>query len=45
MLEEIRQVEFDLKVQQDSLENKKKEVNTINAKYDDDKKRYLSLRR
>lgn len=45
MLEEIRQVEFDLKVQQDALDSKKKEVNTINAKYDDDKKRYLSLRR
>jgi len=44
MLEEIRQVEFDLKVQQEALENKKKEVHTINAKYDDDKKRYLALR-
>jgi hypothetical protein len=41
--EEIRQAEFDLKVQQDSLEVKKKEVDNINAKYDDDKKRYLAL--
>jgi hypothetical protein len=43
LLEEMRQTEFDLKVQQDALENKKKEVSTINAKYDDDKKRYRSL--
>jgi len=41
--EEIRQAEFDLKVQQESLEMKKKEVNTINAKYDDDKKRFIAL--
>ena len=43
LLEEIRQAEFDLKVQQDSLEMKKKEVHNINAKYDDDKKRFLAL--
>jgi len=30
-------------VQQDSLEVKKKEVNNINAKYDEDKKRFLEL--
>jgi hypothetical protein len=41
--EEIRQTDFDLKVQSDSLEVKKKEVDTINAKYDDDRKRYLEL--
>src|SRR5262245_54950291 len=41
--EEIRQTEFDLKVQEESLETKKKEVSTINAKYDDDKKRYQAL--
>src|SRR5688572_1854720 len=41
--EEIRQTEFDLKVQQDSLDTKKKEVTTINAKYDDDKKRFVAL--
>ena len=41
--EEIRQAEFDLKVQQESLETKKKEVSTINAKYDDDKKRFVAL--
>jgi len=41
--EEIRQTDFDLKVQQDSLEVKKKEVDNINTRYDDDKKRYLAL--
>ena len=41
--EEIRQAEFDLKVQEDSLETKKKEVSSINAKYDDDRRRYLEL--
>jgi chromosome segregation ATPase len=41
--EEIRQAEFDLKVQQESLETKKKEVSTINAKYDEDKKRFIAL--
>jgi hypothetical protein len=41
--EEIRQADFDLKVQQDSLDVKKKEVVNINAKYDDDKQRFLVL--
>jgi hypothetical protein len=41
--EEIRQADFDLKVQLDSLEVKKKEVSNINAKYDEDKKRFLQL--
>jgi chromosome segregation ATPase len=41
--EEIRQADFDLKVQQESLEVKKKEVNSINAKYDEDKKRFIAL--
>jgi hypothetical protein len=41
--EEIRQADFDLKVQQDSLDVKKKEVDNINAKYDDDKHRFLVL--
>jgi hypothetical protein len=43
LAEELRQTEFDLKVQQDSLEVKKKDVNNINAKYDDDKKRFQAL--
>lgn len=41
--EDIRQTDFDLKVQEDSLEVKRKEVNSINAKYDDDKRRYQEL--
>ena len=43
LTEEIRQVEFDLKVQQEALEAKRKEVNNINAKYDEDKKRFAAL--
>jgi hypothetical protein len=41
--EEIRQSDFDLKVQTEALENKKKEVSNINAKYDEDKKRFSAL--
>jgi tRNA A37 threonylcarbamoyladenosine modification protein TsaB len=41
--EEIRQADFDLKVQQEALENKKKEVSNINAKYDEDKRRFAEL--
>jgi hypothetical protein len=43
LAEEIRQADFDLKVQQESLEVKRKEVNNINAKYDEDKKRFVAL--
>jgi len=41
--EDIRQADFDLKVQQEALDSKKKEVNNINNKYDEDKKRFLAL--
>jgi hypothetical protein len=41
--EEIRQADFDLKVQEDALAKRRQEVATINAKYDDDKKRYQAL--
>lgn len=41
--EEIRQADFDLKVQNEALENRKKEVSNINAKYDEDKKRFSAL--
>jgi len=41
--EEIRQADFDLKVQEEALESKKKEVSNINAKYDEDKKRFQAL--
>ena len=45
LLEDIDSVEGDIKVQQGLLAAKKKEVETINAKYDQDKKRYLQLTR
>jgi hypothetical protein len=40
---DMKNVEFDIKTQQDLLAGKKKEVDLINARYDDDKKRYLEL--
>jgi hypothetical protein len=43
LTEEIRQADFDLKVQEETLEKWKREVVNINAKYDDDKKRYQIL--
>lgn len=45
LLEDIKNAEIDLAAQQNLLNAKKKEVDTINAKYDDDKKRYLELTR
>jgi len=45
LLEDIDSVEGDIKVQQGLLDAKKKEVDTINAKYDQDKKRYILLTR
>ena len=41
--EEISNAEIDLRAQEGLLEAKKKEVDVINAKYDDDKKRYKEL--
>lgn len=43
LLEEIQNTEIDIKAQEDLLSAKKREVSTINAKYDDDKRRYLEL--
>jgi len=43
LLEDIDSVDGDIKVQQGLLAAKKKEVELINAKYDDDKRRYLEL--
>lgn len=43
LLEDIKNAEIDLSAQQNLLSAKKKEVDTINAKYDDDKKRYIEL--
>jgi hypothetical protein len=45
LLEDIDSVNVDLKVQEELLASKKKEVDSINAKYDQDKKRYLHLTR
>ncbi len=45
LLEDIKNAEIDLSAQQNLLAAKKKEVDTINAKYDDDKKRYMDLTR
>lgn len=41
--QDIKNVEIDLKAQEGLLTAKKKEVDSINAKYDDDKKRYIEL--
>ena len=41
--QDIKNTEIDLKAQDGLLTSKKKEVDSINAKYDDDKKRYLEL--
>jgi|SRR5690349_13761044 len=45
LVDDISSIESDLKVQQDLLAAKKKEVDAINAKYDQDKKRYAQLTR
>lgn len=41
--DDIKNNEIDLKVQQGALEAKQKEISEINAKYDEDKRRYLKL--
>jgi len=43
--EELKSSEIDLKAQESLLAAKQKEVDAINAKYDDDKKRYIELTR
>jgi hypothetical protein len=45
LLEDIDSVDGDLKVQQGLLSAKKKEVDAINAKYDQDKQRFIQLTR
>jgi len=42
---DLKTVEADLQAQQQLLEVKKREADTINARYDDDKKRYSALSR
>ncbi|TSA12381.1 MAG: DUF4124 domain-containing protein [Betaproteobacteria bacterium] len=41
--DDVRNNEIDLKTQQDALQAKKKELGEINAKYDEDKQRYLEI--
>jgi hypothetical protein len=41
--QDVKNAEFDVKTQQDLLAAKKKEVELINARYDEDKKRYIEL--
>lgn len=43
--EDISNADMDLKAQEDLLAAKKKDVQVINAKYDEDKKRYTQLTR
>jgi DNA repair exonuclease SbcCD ATPase subunit len=43
LTEDIKSAEDDLKAQQEVLAAKKREVEGINAKYDEDKKRYVEL--
>lgn len=42
---DIRNTEFEIQTQTDSIEAKKKDMSVINAKYDEDKRKYLELTR
>jgi hypothetical protein len=41
--DDIRNVDFDIKTQEELMATKKKEVAQINTRYDEDKKRYIDL--
>ena len=43
LADDSRNTEFDIKTQEELVATKKREVNQINARYDDDKKRYNEL--
>ena len=43
LTDDIRNAEFDIKTQEQLIAAKKKDVDQINARYDDDKKRYKEL--
>ncbi|HUK05770.1 MAG TPA: hypothetical protein VLV90_11885 [Burkholderiales bacterium] len=45
LAQDIQSTEFDIKTQEELLAAKKKDVDQINARYDDDKKRYIELTR
>jgi hypothetical protein len=42
-MEDIQNTEVDLRSQENLIDIKKKEVEAINAKYDEDKRRYSEL--
>lgn len=43
LAQKIKNLEFDIQTQENLLGAKKKEVDTINARYNDDKRRYVEL--
>ena len=43
--DDISNIEIELKNQEELLEARRKQASTINAKYDDDKRRYVELTR
>ena len=43
--QDMKSAEFDIKTQEQLMASKRKEVDTINQRYDDDKKRYIDLTR
>jgi hypothetical protein len=43
LADDVRNIEFDITTQEDLLAAKKRDVTTINARYNDDKKRYAEL--
>jgi hypothetical protein len=45
LIEDVKTAEMDLKAQESLLELKKKETATVNAKYDEEKKRFVELTR
>jgi hypothetical protein len=45
LAEDMKNAELELKLQEELLETKKRDADTINAKYDADRKRYLELTR
>lgn len=41
--EDVKGIDIDLKAQEGLLASKKKDIDTINAKYDEDRKRYIEI--
>ena len=42
--EDVKAIDSELKVQQGVLASRKKDIDAINARYDDDKKRYIAIK-